>query len=245
MASFKLAAINVLRKSKKPLHYRDITKLAIEQSLIETSGLTPENTMNAQITSDIKFKKGKSAFIRSQIGIFKINPKYTLEEQKQEEKLEILENEEKEIETKSSQYIGKAGEHLVVSELLFKGFNANIMSVDEGIDIVATKNDKLYNIQVKTSNEKYGKYVSDMNTNSYQKYNSSNTFYIFVLRGEDVNFLILPYVEVQKNIDQNNILVIGHGKRYRANITLRDGKIYLGNLKNNVTYYHNRWNLIK
>lgn len=119
------------------------------------------------------------------------------------------------------------------------------MSVDEGIDIVSTKNDRLYNIQVKTANEKYGKYVSDMNINSYQKHNSSNTFYIFVLRGNEENFLILPYVEVQKNIDQKNILVVDHGKRYRANITLRDGKLYLGNLKNDVTYFKNNWNLIK
>lgn len=166
-------------------------------------------------------------------------------EQKQEEKQELVETEDKEIETKSSQYIGKAGEHLVVSKLLFQGYNANIMSVDEGIDIVSTKNDRLYNIQVKTANEKYGKYVSDMNINSYQKHNSSNTFYIFVLRGNEENFLILPYVEVQKNIDQKNILVVDHGKRYRANITLRDGKLYLGNLKNDVTYFKNNWNLIK
>ena len=245
MVSFKLAAIKILRKSKEPLHYMEITKQTIEQNLIETSGSTPENTMNAQITSDIKFKKEKSAFIRVKPGIFKVNPKYTIEKQKQEEKQEILEIEEKEIETKSTQYIGKAGEHLVVSELLFKGFNANIMSVDEGIDIVATRNDKLYNIQVKTANEKYGKYVSDMNINSYQKHNSSNTFYIFVLRGEETNFLILPYVEVQKNIDQKNILVVDHGKRYRANITLRDKKIFLGNLKNDTTYFNNNWNLIK
>jgi len=245
MVSFKLAAIKVLRKSNKPLHYQDITKLSIEQNLIETSGITPEATMNAQITSDIKIKKEKSAFIRVKPGIFQINSKYTTKTQKQEEQLEFLELQEKEIETKSTQYIGKAGEYLIVSELLFKGFNANIMSVDDGIDIVATRNNKLYNIQVKTANEKYGKYVSDMSINSYQKHNSSNTFYIFVLRGKETNFLIIPYVEAQKNIDQKNILVINKSKRYRTNIIIRSEKIYLGKLTNDVTYFKNNWNLIK
>ncbi len=244
MASFKIAAIKVLRKSKESLHYNEITKQAIDQNLIVTSGATPDATMNAQITLDIKHKKDKSAFIRIKPGIFQLNPKYSQEEQKQEEKQEIIEIEEKEIETKRSQFIGKAGEHLVVSKLLFQEFNANIMSVDDGIDIVATRKDRLYNIQVKTANEKYGKYVADININSYQKYNSSNTFYIFVLRGKEENFLILPYVEVQKSIDQKNILVVDHGKRYRVNFTLRDGKIYLGNLKNDATYFKNNWDLI-
>ena len=244
MCSFKIAAIKVLRKSKEPLHYDEITKRAIEQDLIVTSGATPDATMNSRITSDIKHEKDKSAFIRIKPGIFQLNPKYSKEEQKQKEKQEIIEIEEKEIETKHSRFIGKAGEHLVVSKLLFQEFNANVMSVDEGIDIVATRKDRLYNIQVKTANEKYEKYVDDINISSYQKHNSSNTFYIFVLRGKEENFLILPYVEVQKNIDQKNIRVIDHGKRYRVNFTLRDGNIYLGNLKNDATYFKNNWGLI-
>lgn len=243
--SFKIAAIKILRKSETPLHYQEITKKAIEENLIETSGATPEATMNAIISVDIKHKKENSAFTRVKPGIFVLNPNYTFEEQKNEEKLELAEAEEQESETKVSQFIGKAGEHLVVSKLLFQGYNANVMSVDEGIDIVATKNDRIYNVQVKTANEKYGKYVADMNISSYQKHHSSNTYYIFVLRGKEENFLILPYVETQKNIDQKNILVVGHGKRYRVNITLKDNKFYLGNLKNDATYFLNNWNLIK
>ena len=245
MVSFRLAAIQILRESKKPLHYNDITKLAVENNLISTSGSTPAATMNAQIAIDIKYKKKRSAFLRVKPGIFKLNPEYTDTEYRYDKKQEYVEEERRENETKSTQYIGKAGEHLVVSNLLFKGFNANITSVDEGIDIVAIKDDKLYNIQVKTSNESSGKYVSDMSINSYHKFNSTNTFYIFVLRGKQVNFLILPYTEIEKNIAQKNILVINQGKRYRANITLKDGKIYLGNLKNDLTYYNNRWSLIK
>lgn len=243
--SFKLAAIKILRKSKTSLHYQEITKRAIEQNLIETSGATPDYTMNAQITTDIKFKKEKSAFIRMKPGIFALNPNYTPEEEKKEENLELAEAEEQETETKRSQFIGRAGEHLVISKLLFQEYNANLTSVDDGIDVVATKNDRIYNIQVKTANEKYGKYVAGMNIISYQKHNVSNTFYILVLRGKNENFLILPYVEMQKNIDQKNILVVNHGKKYRVNVTRKDDKFYLGNLKNDATYFLNNWNLIK
>ena len=242
MASFKLAALKILREAKEPLHYEEITKRALDQNLIETSGATPEFTMNAQITRDIKYKKEKSFFKRSKPGIFTINPNYTEKEEVHEEKEET----EEELETTSTQYVGKAGEHLVVSELLFRGYNATIMSVDEGLDIVATKSDRLFNIQVKTSNEnKFNKYVSDIRISSFEKYNKNNTFYIFVLKGKETNFLILPYFEIQKNIDQENILVVNKNTRYRANISIRDNKLYLGNMQNDMSYYRNNWDLIK
>ena len=48
-------------------------------------------------------------------------------------------------------YTGKAGECAVMSELLFRGYNVNNMLVDDGIDIVASKNNVFYYIQVKTT----------------------------------------------------------------------------------------------
>ena len=182
MVSFKIAAIKVLRESKGPLHYDEITKRALDKGLIETSGATPEATMIAQLSVDIKNKKDKSAFIRTEPGVFSLNPKFSEEEQKEEEADEKS-REETEIEQISTQYVGKAGEHLVTSELLFRGFNATIMSVDEGMDIVATKENRLYNIQVKTSNEnKYNSYIFDIRITSFEKHNQNNSFYIFVLR---------------------------------------------------------------
>jgi hypothetical protein len=41
--------------------------------------------------------------------------------------------------TSESQYVGRTGEY-IVSELIFYGYNANIISVDVGLDVVATKN---------------------------------------------------------------------------------------------------------
>jgi len=76
MVSFKQAAVIVLQASKEPLHYREITKRALERDLIQTSGSTPESTMNAKITGDIKRKKEKSQFIRVKLAMFSLNPSY-------------------------------------------------------------------------------------------------------------------------------------------------------------------------
>lgn len=48
-------------------------------------------------------------------------------------------------------YEGAAGEMAVISELLFREYNANRMTVDKGIDVVAVKDNVYRYIQVKTS----------------------------------------------------------------------------------------------
>lgn len=127
MNTFKQAAIKILKKTKNPLHYSEITRLALEKGILETSGETPELTMNALISSDIKHKKQASDFIRVKPGIFTLNkdkkiiefsPKLIEREKAEEEQIKI-----------ESSYVGKAGEHLVCSELLFRGFNASIMFI--------------------------------------------------------------------------------------------------------------------
>lgn len=54
MNKFKTSAIQILTEQKKPLHYKEITQLALEHGILETDGKTPEASMNAQIVMDIK-----------------------------------------------------------------------------------------------------------------------------------------------------------------------------------------------
>lgn len=62
--SFKEAAIKILNEADEPLSAKDITKIAIEEALIETSGVTPDATMAALLYTDTgKFKKvGRGLF---------------------------------------------------------------------------------------------------------------------------------------------------------------------------------------
>lgn len=244
MNKFKQAAIVVLERCKKPLHYKEITRLALEQGLLETDGKTPESSMNAQIIMDIRSRGKASDFIKTAPATFTLNPnkiviadiKVIEDEQVEEDKIIV-----------ESGFTGKAGEHLVCSYLLFLGFNASIMSVDVGLDIVATKGEKMFGVQVKTSNlNSFKTYVFDIRKTSFQRHDSGNIYYIFVLHGDKKNnFLILPFHEVEKLVQQKIILEVGQGKRYRVNIKFRDEKVYLGNLENDMEYYLNNWKLIK
>lgn len=243
MNKFKISAIEVLRKEKKPLHYKEITRLALERGLLTTEGATPENSMNSQITTDIKTKGKDSSFQKISPSIYFLNPKLQNINFKNERK-EAVEEEKIVIE---SGFTGKAGEHMVCSELLFRGFNASIMSVDVGMDIIATKNNQLIGIQVKTSNlNVYNTYVFDIRKVSFERHDTGSIFYIFVLHGEGKNnFLIMPYHEMEKKIKEKAIREVGQGNRYRVNIKTRDNNVYLGTKEHEVNYYLNNWNIIK
>ena len=73
--SFLQATEKVLDSSadRKPMHYKDITNKALEQGLMNTSGKTPEATINAQLVTELKRVKASGEpgnFVRSSPGYY-------------------------------------------------------------------------------------------------------------------------------------------------------------------------------
>lgn len=247
MNKFRNAAIEILKEVKTALHYKEITRLALEKGILETDGATPDASMNAQIITDMK-KKGKASdFIKTAPSTYNLNPdKLIITAKKKAKEKESEQDEEDKIKIESS-FVGKAGEHLVCSELLFRGYNASIMSVDVGMDITATKDNKLFSIQVKTANlNQYNYYNFDVRKISFEKDHGGNVFYVFVLKGADRNnYLILPRVIMDQKVHEKAILEINGGKTYRVNIRMREEGIFLGNKAHEVSYFKNNWSVIK
>jgi restriction system protein len=59
--SFTAAAEKLLRErpEKTPVHYRDLTREALERDLLDTEGKTPEATMYAQILTEVRRYKAR------------------------------------------------------------------------------------------------------------------------------------------------------------------------------------------
>ncbi len=74
MNSFKDIAFQILKEAGKPLHSKEITKIALKNGLLKTAGKTPEATMNAQLIIDINNKKENSRFIKVAPSVFSVNP---------------------------------------------------------------------------------------------------------------------------------------------------------------------------
>jgi restriction system protein len=64
------AALQILTEAGRPLHYREITKIALERGLIETTGRTPEETLNARLAVDLKQRGAASPVVRIAPGTF-------------------------------------------------------------------------------------------------------------------------------------------------------------------------------
>ena len=133
MNTFKSSAIQILKKADKPLHFTDITRLSLEGGVLVTESAVPEATMAAQLYMDIKNKGKASDFVQTSKGTFALNTDKAEIKKVQKTIEKIIENEKDEDEKiiVEGGYTGKGGEHLVTSELLFRGYNASIMSVDE------------------------------------------------------------------------------------------------------------------
>jgi hypothetical protein len=126
-------------------------------------------------------------------------------------------------------FTGAAGEFAVMSELLFWGYNSSVMTVDSGIDVIASKNGKYFHIQVKTSAEQDGgRFGFTIKNSSFQQHHDSSMFYVFVLRRNLTNiFVIIPSSHIQmwaaagKITSGTNlsitITVDPNGKRYSLN----------------------------
>jgi Holliday junction resolvase len=243
MNTFKSSAIQVLKKAGKPLHVSEITRLALEGGILVTEGSTPEATMSAQLVLDVKNKGKASDFIKTGPSTFDLNPNKEakipspkiIEKEKVEDEKIIVEG----------GYTGKGGEHLVTSELLFRGYNASIMSVDTGIDVAAIKDNKFFGVQVKTSNSnKFDVYNFHIRKVSFERHNQGNIFYIFVLLRKENKFLILPSSEVERKIKERAIYEVNNKTGYALTIKIRDEKIYLGG-GHDMSYFLNNWDLIK
>lgn len=243
MNKFKQAAIAVLKESNAPVSYKLITSIAIENGYLETEGLTPELTMNALLSSEIK-KLGKASdFVKHGKGVYSLNTKKILPTFAQ---LEILNEQDEQIKVKSS-YVGKGGEHLVCAELLFREFNASIMSVDDGMDVYATKGHKLFAIQVKTANINQHKYFTfTVNKQTFDKSFLGRVFYVFVLKNKaNTNFAIFSQTIMNELIEGNAIKKMTNGTKFIVQFGSKNGKFYLGKQDNVITQYLNNWNLIK
>ena len=70
---FKTAAREVLREVGHPLHYTDITEIAIQSGYLKSAGRTPHNTMRARISVDVR-DNPESLFAQTAPGVYGLKP---------------------------------------------------------------------------------------------------------------------------------------------------------------------------
>jgi len=229
----------ILEKEKSELHCRDIaSRMMILDSSYGNDVEVIARKVSASLSKNVKrkdaiFRKvpnGKNGFkqgVYKLKGTRKVSP---IPSPKNTSTGEVI--------TASTSYVGKAGEYAVFSELLYWEFNPAMVTVDDGIDIIASKKSKYYHIQVKTANPtKNNTFIFTIKKKSFDRNDNSQTFYVLVLRRKDKkryfnDFIILPNHEITRLVA---LKVIGESKDNYSISIYTDGHDYLIANKEKVT----------
>lgn len=225
------------RGGKKTYHVNDLAEFAETLGLIPL-GHSPDEfakKLSARLNSNSKTKSPQFSRVRNKKGgyrqgTYRIKPQKTL----------VFTSEQPKV---SNQFTGAAGEFSVMSELLFRGFNASKMTVDDGIDLVASKDSKYFHIQVKTANERDGSFLATIKTSAFQ--HASNVFYIIVLRSfvgvrYTNDFVILASGDLRRMILEGKL-------KEGVSISLKivpEGRSLRLNGSVDISVHRNNWELI-
>lgn len=122
-------------------------------------------------------------------------------------------------------FLGKAGEYRVVSELLLRGYNANMLPMDAGVDIMAEKDSMFYQFQVRTSS-----YSSVGNSFILQLPHLKSLNVVVVIFGREFNEIVVLPPRIVAKISKPYI---------RMSFTRKDGvtRAFLNGRKHEVTPY--------
>lgn len=144
-----------------------------------------------------------------------------------------------------TQYIGTAGECAVMSELMFRGYNANRMMIDEGVDIVATKDNVYYYIQVKTVALRDGKIYCQIPRYRFDQYVSNQIRYIIVARTNDGNmYFTLTPRDIEMGLSGGYIKASEDTIHVKIKFHPISGEPYLyDNREQNANYFANNFKL--
>ena len=128
--------------NKEPMHYRDITKKALEEGWLITSGKTPEVTMNAQVITEIKHQRKRGElprFTHPSRGNFGLSQRVgnSLASQIEQHNLQVRKNlRERLLGLKSSDFEKLISQ--LLTEMGFETVEVTSPSNDGGIDVRGT-----------------------------------------------------------------------------------------------------------
>ena len=141
-----------------------------------------------------------------------------------------------------------------MGELLFRGYNVNNMMVDEGIDLVACKDNVFYYIQVKTKSvQEQNRLYFQIKHERFDSFLGTQIRYILVARcskkGEERNiFFTFTNNDIQRFIYNGVIPQPANGSTtlsIKIEYDPRTGKAFMYDNRNreDVSYFMNNFNL--
>jgi len=233
------SAKEILAQGKKEMHVNDIAASAVASN--KNLGLSAEafaTRLSSALAANLKTKKPTFAKPLNKSGA----PRKGIYRLKQSHAPNVLPPVPP---PANNLFLGKAGEYAVMSELLFWGYNVSLMAVDQGIDLVASKNGRYHHIQVKTATSASddGPFVFQISQKAFDANHNSTMWYVFAMRMKaNTVYVVVPSSHLHT---LRSAGAIG-GQNLSLQLTVQDkGRRYTLNGKNDVSMFRNRFGLIE
>lgn len=221
------------KEYKDGMHVQQITDALILNFPDVQGDMTRDKLVSkvtAILSKEAKDKKGDFAKVKKGVYRFILRKKgKPLPRPAQEiEQKEDHQEPETSIKRKDTNFFGKAGEYAVMAELLFQEYNANNMTVDEGIDIIASKNNNFYFIQVKTMTLKADrKAITKITQKNFDKFINQQMRYVIAVKcANEIRFFTLTNEAIELLLFKQ---AIGRNKDGSLSIKIKyseDGKVF-------------------
>ena len=241
---YKEEAFRLLKEAGGPMHVKDIIKEAKDKGRIQTTNSKAHTSLASMIIHEIKTQGENARFEKTGKNEFDLSPKG----HKTEVTAETVPppNGDQTKSEVSGIFTGPAGEARIQSELLFRGFEVSKPTPDRGVDIVATKNDQTFYIQVKTINTDKPPYSFTIRKDSFERANRPGTYYVFGIRVRltgDMVFIVVPRDVIQGMITARKITAKTQKKvsTYQVIFTHHSGSFRCKG--SNMDSYKNNWDL--
>lgn len=139
-------------------------------------------------------------------------------------------------------FYGVAAENLVVSELLYRGYEAYLINVDLGLDVLAQKNRKTFYLQVKNvSFDNSDDRTVKITNSSYVRNISYDVYYFLVMQKHlKRDYVIIPQFKLLE-LEQKGLINPSGGDKISLFVKRDNNKYYLvfGNEREGLDAYTN------
>ncbi len=235
-------AKQILEQENKGLHINDISLKAVQAGLVQEGDLEAfQKKLASALAQNVKTRE--PIFKKARVGGRKKGCYTLFAKVVKPQKARLKPDDMPEA---NNLFLGKAGEYAIFSELLFRGFNASIMTVDQGVDIIASKGHRFFYLQVKTARDSGGGFGYTIKKSAFDAHLNGGTFYILVARRTLADRHICDYVILPSSNIQQMILrgVVSGAVSYSLKLNITETGQFLINRTEDVTAQVNRFTLI-
>ena len=211
----------VLRRAGKPLHVKEMVEIARAVGLLKTEGRTPVASARSLIHVEMRKNGSRSMFVKAGPAVFGLRSQMQGAAGSGSGKGAAVQQERRQGRTRGAAGSGSgkskvtagrsgaAGRHRVTSELVLRGYEAGMEGASGAAHILARKDGSVFDIRVMAmSRHPGGTYIGTIREGIADRSSERDMLYTFLLwesRGNDDDFITLPFSTISALIDKEII----------------------------------------